>query len=188
MSDCVMSGQHKKRPHPQKARVGYPKRKSTVKSDCATAFSFFRFQIFLFGVHGPNIVFVYCSIANVIDGGHGGEHGMVHIVVFVHAVAADQRTDCRYHARYLRIISKLLVCCRNKRDRSFGPCEPQEESSADFPRGQSPHSDELFDGEIGHSLIRDFCQRTSALLTEISTAEPNLQKEEDQPRERDSSC
>src|SRR5277367_7066554 len=50
----------------------------------------FFFVVFLFGVDFPEDAFVHVAGDDVVDGGHGGEHGVVLVVVFVHAVAAYQ--------------------------------------------------------------------------------------------------
>src|SRR6185312_9835844 len=50
----------------------------------------FFFVVFLFRIDRPDIGFLGDTGGDIVDGYHGGEHGMVGIVVFVHAVAADQ--------------------------------------------------------------------------------------------------
>ena len=43
----------------------------------------------VFGVDVPDVLLVETTIADVADGFHGGEHGVVHVVVAVLAVASQ---------------------------------------------------------------------------------------------------
>jgi len=45
------------------------------------------FMIFFFGIHIPDIIFCRNTVRDIFGGLHGREHGVVHIVVAVHAVA-----------------------------------------------------------------------------------------------------
>ncbi len=47
-------------------------------------------MVLLLGVDRPDVRFVGPAFQHVVDRRHGGEHGVVHVVVAVHAVAADQ--------------------------------------------------------------------------------------------------
>ncbi len=46
-----------------------------------------RFMIFFFCIHIPNVIFGRNTVRDIFGGLHGREHGVVHIVVAVHAVA-----------------------------------------------------------------------------------------------------
>ena len=50
----------------------------------------FFFMIFHFRVDGPDVVLVADAGDDVIDRGHGSQHGVVLIVVLVHPVSANQ--------------------------------------------------------------------------------------------------
>ena len=41
-------------------------------------------------VDGPDVVFGGNSVDDIFYGGHGGQHGVVLVVIFVHAVAAHE--------------------------------------------------------------------------------------------------
>src|SRR5689334_334706 len=51
---------------------------------------FLLFVIFLLGIESPQIVAATNVRNDIVNSGHGGEHGMVLIVVFVHAVTTDK--------------------------------------------------------------------------------------------------
>src|SRR6266436_9500078 len=50
-----------------------------------------RFVVLHLGIHFPDVGLVRSARDNVIHGDHRGEHGMVLVVVLMHAVAADQK-------------------------------------------------------------------------------------------------
>ena len=51
----------------------------------------FCFQVIVFRVDRPDVGFVGDAGEQIIHGGHGSEHRMVHIVVLMHTVAANQK-------------------------------------------------------------------------------------------------
>jgi hypothetical protein len=48
------------------------------------------FMVLLLGIDGPDVVLGPDVPCDVVRGGHGRKHGMIHVVVPVHAVAADE--------------------------------------------------------------------------------------------------
>jgi hypothetical protein len=42
-----------------------------------------------FGIDGPDVVLCGDAVDDILNGGHGGQHRVILIVVFVHSVAAN---------------------------------------------------------------------------------------------------
>lgn len=49
----------------------------------------FGFLVCLFGVDRPKVGLVRSALQDIVHRHHGGEHGMVLIVIFMHAVSTD---------------------------------------------------------------------------------------------------
>ena len=47
-------------------------------------------MVFHLSVHGPDVFLVFAADENVVDRGHCRQHGVVLVVVLVHAIAANQ--------------------------------------------------------------------------------------------------
>ena len=46
--------------------------------------------IILFGIHIPNSIFRFNSLNNMFHGGHGSKHGMVLVIILMHAIPPDK--------------------------------------------------------------------------------------------------
>ena len=125
-------------------------------------------MVFLFGVDGPKVCLGGDAGDDIVDGDHGAEHAVVGVVVFVHAVAADQE-EVGEPVGVVRYLLELVVGAEVG---GVGLFHPEDRNIEDVLGAGKVHFLQFFysgplDGRLG------LCPEGVGLVTEVFHADPS---------------
>ena len=122
-----------------------------------------------FRVHGPDIGLVDSVLQDVVDGRHGREHRVVHVVVTVHAVAADQKQVLELIEPGLQLLEPIVGAEIGR----VGLGHPDHRAVEHVGRVDDAERGQLPDGQ-GLELLVPLDPQVVVLVAEVLHAHPDL--------------
>jgi len=148
-----------------------------VMSACSLFFGSLFFMIFAISVDSPDIVFAADTADDILNRRHSGQHGVVLVVVFVHAIAADEEKVLKPVSIVPNYVEAVI---RAKIGRiSFGNANHMR--VFDFLSLENADLRNFVDGQARHLIVIELPQGIG-LVAEVFQADPNLVRAAYKPR------